>query len=228
MTRDWRARRWRKRRSLSAGLTSTTSGRISRITSTRCDPGSRWSKMWCSVITPRWRVTWRTSRISGRRESPGTRRRRPSRADTVYGEKDFASSYSSRISVQVLSEPPPERGEFHLAPLNQFRLFAEPGNERFVRSVGPALQNLQLQPAEVLSGISALPISPGAALQASRKLRHLCSLINKCALPLGGIGGRRRQLRTFSLCFLLCVRESLFVGWGLFRNPFGDPLQRPL
>src|SRR6266550_6215516 len=220
--RDWRARRWQKRRSLSAGLTSTTSDRISRITSTRFDPGSRSSKMWCSVITPRWRVTWRTSRIFGRPESPGTTPQGPSRADTVYGENDFASGCSSRIPIEVDSQPLPERGEFGLASLNLFRLFAEPGNERLVLSMGPALQNPQLQSAEVLSSVSALPIRSGAALEASRKLHYFCSLICKCALPLGGIGERRGQLRAFSLCFLPCFRESLFVGWDALRHPLGN------
>src|SRR6266550_2575697 len=37
--------------------------------------------MWCSGTTPRWRVTWRTRRISGAPPCRGTTRRKRSRAD---------------------------------------------------------------------------------------------------------------------------------------------------
>jgi len=41
-------------------------------------PGSR---TWCSVTTRHWPATWRMSRTSGGARCPGTRRRRPSRAE---------------------------------------------------------------------------------------------------------------------------------------------------
>src|SRR5207249_8223412 len=77
--RSWVRRRRCPRRSLSADLTSTTSGHICGRSSKRRGPGSRWSRTWCSATTRRSPATWRMSRTSERAPCPGTRRRRRSK-----------------------------------------------------------------------------------------------------------------------------------------------------
>src|SRR5204862_5763604 len=82
----WRTiRSWARppcpRRSHSAGPTSTTSDLTCGRSSRPCAPGSRWSRMWCSVTTRRWPATWRMSRTSGRAPCRGTTRRRLSAVD---------------------------------------------------------------------------------------------------------------------------------------------------
>ena len=49
-----------------AALPGMTSSRICGISSRRCGRASRWWRTRCSAITPRWRATWRTNRISAR------------------------------------------------------------------------------------------------------------------------------------------------------------------
>src|SRR6185436_7265180 len=94
------------RRRRIASTISTICVPTSRRSSTRCVPGIRSPRTSCSATMPRWRVTWRTSRGPAGPASPGTTRRRPSRAPDAGvgrgGRIDQIAVMANRTATAVL------------------------------------------------------------------------------------------------------------------------------